>query len=457
MHGVSTDEQTNAAAHRGRSRLKAAAAMLRWLLIDRRGGGMLQTIILASAVALAGVAGYKALGSAANESADCAGKKVGALGGGAVPCREGGEESAPASVSGAPPAPESQPPNTEQFDPLEELKRLALDILGVTDAVKCFTEGDIMACVMTALSLSPFKAIGVAVKLAKNAKRIKQAVDRFLAFMAAKRRADRAREVADAARDGERVADNAGDVGRNCRRTGRCGPDGKCFVAGTPVHTENGWVPIEELGVGDLVLSRDDETGEEAYRPIAAVMITPNKPVLALSLEDSMGAIETIEATPPHPFFVDGRGWVAASELRPDDQVVSSGGGRLRVASTTEVLRRTTVYNFEVADFHTYFVGEGAAWVHNDYDPTLFGASGTKTFSTTVFKGQGRRAPRIDVENPNPGQRAGQIHFQQGDKKFLYNPETKTFEGAPRSVNDMLKKPEVQRAIDKAMKILGEA
>src|SRR5690606_5809188 len=26
---------------------------------------------------------------------------------------------------------------------------------------------------------------------------------------------------------------------------------------------------------------------------------------------------------------------------------------------------RTTVYNVEVEDFHTYFVGEGGVWVHN--------------------------------------------------------------------------------------------
>jgi hypothetical protein len=408
---------------------------------------MVQTLILVALVALGGLAAFKALGSSTNKAAECAGKRIGVLA--AVQCGEGDGDGLPSSVAEPPAAPapdSSSPDNPEQFDPLEELKQLALDILGVTDAVKCFTEGDIMACVMTALSLSPFKAIGVAIKLAKNAKRIKQAVDRFLAFMAAKRRADRAR----------RVAENADDVGDTCRG-GRCGPNGKCFVAGTPVHTEDGWVPIEELQVGDLVLSRDDETGEEAYRPISAVMITPNKPVLALELEDSMGSIETIEATPPHPFFVEGRGWVAASELRPDDQVVSSAGGRLRVVSTTAILRRTTVYNFEVEDFHTYFVGEGAAWVHNDYDPEKFGARGTKTFSTTVFKGQGRRAPRIDVENPNPGQRPGQIHFQQGKEKYLYNPETKQFEGAPRSVNDMLKNPDVQRAIDKAMKILGEA
>jgi hypothetical protein len=29
------------------------------------------------------------------------------------------------------------------------------------------------------------------------------------------------------------------------------------------------------------------------------------------------------------------------------------------------VANRARVYNLEVADYHTYFVGEGGAWVHN--------------------------------------------------------------------------------------------
>lgn len=36
-----------------------------------------------------------------------------------------------------------------------------------------------------------------------------------------------------------------------------------------------------------------------------------------------------------------------------------------------ETLERATVYNFEVADFHTYFAGSLGAWVHNDCTPTL--------------------------------------------------------------------------------------
>jgi uncharacterized protein YdaU (DUF1376 family) len=330
------------------------------LLRDRRGAGTLQMVILAVGIALGGLVAARALGGAASERTDCAGEQVAAFGG-PVPCAsDNGGGDGEARPPEAPPAPEANDaPEPEELDPAEELKQLALDILGVSDAIDCFTKGDIMACVMTALSLSPFKAIGIAIKLAKNAKRISQAVDRFLAAKRAKEKAD----------DARKAADKAKDAAENCQG-GKC-TNGKCFVAGTPVHTENGWVPIEELRVGDLILSRDDETGEEAYRPIAAVMVTEDRPVLALALENSMGAVETIEATQPHPFFVEGRGWLAASELRTDDRIVSSGGGTLRVASTTGIQRRATVYNFEVEDFHTYFVGQSAAWVHNRYEDEI--------------------------------------------------------------------------------------
>ncbi len=320
------------------------------LLRDRRGAGTLQMLILAVGLALGGLVAARALGGTVSDRTDCAGEQIASFGG-PVPCAGGnGDGDGEARPPEAPPAPEANDaPEPEEFDPAEELKNLALELLGVTDAIDCFTKGDIQACVFTALSLSPFKAIGIAIKLAKNAKRIKNAVDRFLAA--------------------RKAADEAKDAAENCSG-GKC-TNGKCFVAGTPVHTENGWVPIEQLRVGDLVLSRDDETGEEDYRPIAAVMATPDKPVLAIALENSMGEVETIEATAPHPFFVEGRGWIAASELRPDDRVVSSGGGTLRVASTTGIQRRATVYNFEVEEFHTYFVGQSAAWVHNRYEDEI--------------------------------------------------------------------------------------
>lgn len=88
-------------------------------------------------------------------------------------------------------------------------------------------------------------------------------------------------------------------------------------------------------------------------------------------------------------------------------------------------------------------------------DMTLLGAKGTQCTSKTMWKGKGKE--RIDVENPNPGQRAGQIHYQDNDdNKYLYDPAAKTFKGAPKAVNEKLSDPQFAAGIAKAMALLGE-
>jgi hypothetical protein len=100
--------------------------------------------------------------------------------------------------------------------------------------------------------------------------------------------------------------------------------------------------------------------------------------------------------------------------------------------------------------------GSNAQQSGGDKEPP-FGSRGTQTTSTTVWKATGSKE-RIDVENPNPGQRAGQIHYQDKDNnKYLYDPKNKTFIGATKTQNkELLGRPEIQKAIKKALKILGE-
>lgn len=91
---------------------------------------------------------------------------------------------------------------------------------------------------------------------------------------------------------------------------------------------------------------------------------------------------------------------------------------------------------------------------NNDEKPP-FGSRGTQTTSTTVYQGKDRR---IDVENPNPGQRAGQIHYQSGKTKLLYDPNTKSFIGASKSLNkQLMNDPQILKGIEKGLKILGES
>ena len=76
---------------------------------------------------------------------------------------------------------------------------------------------------------------------------------------------------------------------------------------------------------------------------------------------------ETISATPTHPFYVDKLGWTLARSLRAGDILVLSNGEFVTVEWVQhEILESPIkVYNFEVEEFHTYFVGENRVLVHN--------------------------------------------------------------------------------------------
>ena len=135
-----------------------------------------------------------------------------------------------------------------------------------------------------------------------------------------------------------------------------------CFVAGTLVTTENGQKPIEEVKAGDKVLSENSETGEVAYKTVEETYINETDELIHVHIDG-----ETISATPNHPFYVDKLGWTLAKNLRAGDILVLSNGEFVVVEWIQhEILESPVkVYNFEVEDFHTYFVGESSVLVHN--------------------------------------------------------------------------------------------
>ncbi len=64
-------------------------------------------------------------------------------------------------------------------------------------------------------------------------------------------------------------------------------------------------------------------------------------------------------------FNIENTQWTQAKDLVAGDVALSANGARLQIVSIEIDDRSETVYNFEVEDFHTYFVGEVGVWVHN--------------------------------------------------------------------------------------------
>ncbi|MFY9259014.1 MAG: polymorphic toxin-type HINT domain-containing protein [Gallionella sp.] len=222
--------------------------------------------------------------------------------------------------------------------------------------------------------------------------------------------------------------------------------DASGFVAGTPVWTERGLVPIEQIKVGDRVLSKCDSTGEVAYKPVVRTFVTEDQEIIFARMTGLNNMVEGKEVeiedyffmTANHPVWAVNKGWVSVIEAGesweertlarrneeecfigdafPAFQVPSEpnvgvvtfnhseefcflvefdgtsnylpnnylsqrfNGGTPRYFDNDKLVSdfyidepepadrypfRTTVYNIEVEDFHTYFVGELGLWVHS--------------------------------------------------------------------------------------------
>ena len=138
-----------------------------------------------------------------------------------------------------------------------------------------------------------------------------------------------------------------------------------CFTGDTEVYTSDGLVCIEEISVGDEVLAYDYETGETELKEVLNVWVKETDEILHVSTSDG----ETIDTTTNHPFYVEDKGWVAAGDLEIGDILVTAVGNKVEVTDLEleKLAEPILVYNLEVADFHTYFVGEYGVLVHNSY------------------------------------------------------------------------------------------
>jgi hypothetical protein len=155
-----------------------------------------------------------------------------------------------------------------------------------------------------------------------------------------------------------------------------------CFPAGTPIAVKDGYKNIEEVQEGDLVWAWNEQTGDLALKPVVYTMRKQSDALIEIGVAD-----ETIRATPEHPFWVDGK-WKEAGELQKGDKLLRSDGFTtpiLHVAHHTE--NPVDVYNFEVADWHTYFVGFCKWLVHNAKVCLFEEARKGVTYAQNILKG----------------------------------------------------------------------
>ncbi|MGM8937459.1 Hint domain-containing protein [Psychrobacter sp. AT9] len=135
------------------------------------------------------------------------------------------------------------------------------------------------------------------------------------------------------------------------------------FVAGTRITTDKGIVPIEQIKVGDRVLSKPESgDGELVFKPVIRTMTHEDKELwqltyveikcntdlsrLTLSKLKQMARKDkftTIKATPNHPFWVEGIGWTRLDHLEYGQIIHSKKNGSLCVIFEVSPVFSTSV------------------------------------------------------------------------------------------------------------------
>ncbi|WP_232816299.1 Hint domain-containing protein [Chryseobacterium capnotolerans] len=135
-----------------------------------------------------------------------------------------------------------------------------------------------------------------------------------------------------------------------------------CFPAGTKVHTPNGMQNIEDLYEDDLVLTYNETTKQQEYKPILTKHERFTQQMLSLELPTG----EFVRVTPEHRFFCNDE-WIEAGSLKAGDLLHLKGGDYTTVISIEVLPHYEKVYNFDIEDNENYYVTEDGILVHNGY------------------------------------------------------------------------------------------
>jgi uracil-DNA glycosylase family 4 len=125
----------------------------------------------------------------------------------------------------------------------------------------------------------------------------------------------------------------------------------KCFISPrVPIYTADGYKPIKDVKLGDLVLTHRGRFRKVVYiRP--REVLPEGSDVVRLTVQEEIGAVGNhrpvrLTVTPEHPFLVDGQ-WRTAGEIRPGD--------KLRVlADRCEVCGRAYFVRYDRYQHRTY-------------------------------------------------------------------------------------------------------
>lgn len=157
---------------------------------------------------------------------------------------------------------------------------------------------------------------------------------------------------------------------------------------------------IEDIQAGDLVLARDEHGSAIGLKPVKETYQRVSHHLRHLTFETANGTQQMLSTTDEHPFWsVTAEEFIEAGSLIVGHSVTGPNGETQTLVSSAreEFPDGVPVFNFQVTDYHTYFVAASAdkpvMLVHNTSCSPNFPAS---VGSTDVPEIRGKMSTTIE-------------------------------------------------------------
>ncbi|WP_251052977.1 MULTISPECIES: RHS repeat-associated core domain-containing protein [unclassified Streptomyces] len=246
------------------------------------------------------------------------------------------------------------------------------DIVGINALQDCASNPTVGKCLKAAGEIAMNFVGGAVLKGIFKAKRIAKALDLIPDLYRAINKIKKAEDKLDKAED---KLDKAKDRAQARKKRKKKDDDDECethsFLPRTTVLLADGSnKPIEDVRLGDKVMTTDPETGRETTRAVVGTIVTESdKDFVDLTVSTGEGArTSALISTVTHPFWVASESrWVEAGELRPGMELSTPSDEKVTLLASRYFEQRQRTHDLTIDGIHAYYVnaGDTPLLVHN--------------------------------------------------------------------------------------------